>query len=281
MATTEHVDAGHGDDVKSAARKTLKKSSDQIKNDSFNYAWDKFYGKKNYKPSWIQRSPKDRLPTITANSDETGKKTVVLKGDVELAHEYQVKLVEGIPIHHRTKDELKPLEISGKVVPNEKQLKKWRDVIKLNGIDSEGRPFFNKVVKDTDVPRWMNENDYGATIVRKFVHKSDGKQKKTDSKPIRGKPNLAHYDMVTKYENRMKHADLKSIGCTTLPDKRTLNRLAEQFDIPPDVGTRDYGSSVRTVNEQTETEGRKNFHAVVKQVNVPKFLDETYRPRYF
>ncbi|XP_033632570.1 uncharacterized protein LOC117294319 [Asterias rubens] len=287
----------------------MEKTLDQIRgtvtevtDESFNKAWDRVYGNKEYRPSWVGKideggrarglpppkslyvpgTGKRSKPAAAYSSEPTDEVSEPLKKIVEETapkpetkpvpdEVFKSKQYAGIPEKFRAKHVPSPLKIGGKVVPQELELDTWKDAIATEEVTSEGKPVFNKVVKQTNVAGWMDHNNYWeaqTTSLTATVPKTRRRQKNNPQHKVV----TANYDMVGKYENKVRRQDLK-LGARELPAEKELKRWGDDLDIPGDLGSTDHSVSGGTKMEtKTSSPRRQKWNAVLKHSNVPGFF---------
>ena len=280
----------------------------EVTDESFNKAWDRVYRNKQYKPSWVgkiteggrarglpppkslyvsvnkagKRTQPTATPSLSAPADESAEPLKKIAEDVDPKPEtkpkadeaFKVKQYAGIPEKFRAKHVPSPLKIGGKVVPQEQELDTWKDAIATEEVNSEGKPVFNKVVKQTNVAGWMDHNNYWEATTTSLTANPppppQSKRRQKTNPPH--KVVTANYDMVGKYENKVRRQDLK-IGARELPAEKELKRWGEDLEIPDDLVDTDH--SIQDAGHQESTASsprRQKWNAVLKHSNVPGFF---------
>lgn len=277
------------------ARDKLNETTNRSLNtQSFDRAWQRVYGTKEYRPSWIGSLPTPRpRPTnkshgekpilrvndepLLDNTDEVIAKFP--KEDRQKVKEFYDLQVQCIPTEHRSKRIQEPLLLNGKVVPRERELGKWREMIELEEVDGiTGEPLYNRVVKATNVPNWMNSNSYWrANNKNDTFERMDQTISPSTSGKLREKQviHTAKYDLVGKYENKIAPLNLKLEGKKELPSKRELKKWGDQLEIPQKLEMEDYISDLDSneeLNRGSMSEKRRKFNSVLKQADVPGFF---------
>ncbi|XP_038071287.1 uncharacterized protein LOC119740152 [Patiria miniata] len=275
----------------------------EVTDESFNKAWDRVYGNKEYRPSWVGKitdggrqhggrglPPPKALyvpgvgqrpePAATHGASKPTDDQSLKKIDEEptpkptskpkKSDEIKSKQYAGIPEQFRAKHVPSPLKIGGKVVPQEQELDTWKDAIASDEVSSDGKPVFNKVVKQTNITGWMDHNNY-------WEQKTTSLTSNPPPARRRQKPRIQHhivtanYDMVGKYENKVRRQDLK-IGAVQLPAEKELKSWGDDLEIPDDLGTADYSLEDATDLEPASSPRRQKWNAVLKHSNVPGFF---------
>ena len=276
----------------------------EVTDTSFNKAWDRVYGTKEYRPSWVGKigeggRPRGKLPPpkplyvpgqkrrpeapsrakpkadapLRKAQEEPKPKPVPKKLDEAI----KAKQYAGIPEKFRAKHVPSPLKIGGKVVPEETELDTWKDAIATDEVGSDGKPVYNKVVKQTNVAGWMDHNNYWETPPgqpSEPARAASQARRRPAGKPP-AKAVTADYDMVGKYENKVHREDL-TLGSAALPAEKELKTWGEDLEIPADLGSADYSQGGATADKEEGEEAtsprRQKWNAVLKHSNVPRFF---------
>ncbi|XP_070540738.1 uncharacterized protein [Ptychodera flava] len=266
------------------AQSKVISSGGNVTTDSFNKAWERVYGNKQYKPSWVGFGSPGRLPPPKALNrpplkkkevDEKEKKLTTLEEESKRRQRKKstddgtsVTLpVQAAPeVLKPRKKEPEVLKINGKELPTEPELEPWKKQIECDEIGPDGRPVYNKIVKETNIPAWMKGNNYweaSAVTSKKTVTKA---VKKSDKKKKPAVVNTADYD-ITVYENKVKRENLK-IGERDVPKERELKPWSDGIEIPEKLD----GNLEAERDDGHLSEKRKNWNKVLHTANVPGFF---------
>ncbi|XP_072025583.1 uncharacterized protein [Amphiura filiformis] len=269
-----------------AARDKLRGVQNVDTGENFDKAWERVYGSKEYRPSWVgkidDKGGRRMLPP-PPKSFQPKPKQVPIKEEVKP----KTDDTKGIPDRYRAKHVPKPLTIGGRVLPKEKELTKWKKDIESDELDEEGNPVYNKVVKKTNVKGWINNNGYWQPP--KVITSIPPKQKKRQPVPA-PKNQVIHkskYDLVGKFENRVRNPDLK-LGAKEIPKEPELKKWGDDLEIPDNTLEEDYTASAVEMNKKSTTrrvEGRrlttrlshpqpssKKWNDVLETADVPSFF---------
>ena len=276
------------DTVTNKAKDKLRGVGNVDTGDNFDKAWEKIYGSKEYRPSWVgkldSKGGRKVLPPPPKTFQPKPTKTQT-KSDEH---------TNGIPDKYRAKNVPEPLKIGGKVVPKEKELTKWKKDIETNEVDEEGKPVYNKVVKKTNVKGWMNNNSYWQPQVEnnKKIVPPKPKKRQPIPAPKNQVINKTKYDLVGKFENKVQNPNLK-LGAQEIPKEPELKKWGDDLEIPDDTLDEDYttlgasGTSKKLPSHAgRRTEGRratrmshpqpatknKKWNAVLETADVPTFF---------
>ncbi|XP_077866078.1 uncharacterized protein LOC144353380 [Saccoglossus kowalevskii] len=259
------------------AQSKVVSSGSNVTANTFNKAWDRVYGKKEYKPSWVATGgsrlppPKPLNRPLPKKKEPEAQKKNLSQIEEESKRRQRSKSSDEEPPFkpgvHKTKATRKDevLTINGKELPKEPELDVWKQQIETSEVDKDGRPVYNKIVKQSDIPGWMKGNSY-------WEASSD-----TPSKPIKPvklpekkrapcKVYTAKYDL-TVFENKVKRDDLK-IGDSEVPEEKELQDWSEHIEIPETV---DESFDVEPDDSEL-SEKRKNWNKVLHTADVPGFF---------
>nr|XP_054766181.1 uncharacterized protein LOC129273170 [Lytechinus pictus] len=274
------------------AREKVAEVQQDVGSDRFDKAWERVYGNKQYRPSWIGKlQNRGSPPTKFKHHARNKKQGVITEDKKEEEDETLGPQTEGIPEEFRAKKTLDPLKIKGKIVPNEQALDKWRKEIDTGDVTN------NKIVKQTNVTGWIDNNQYWKPDEKNFMSMKPIKKKMDSQKvPENQKINTEKYDLVGKYENRVQKADLK-IGDKIVPKERDLKKWGDELEIPKNLTKQDFSvkpskkpatttlsgagaaavaGGVASATPGKETEGQKKWDKVLKTADVPNFLANGY-----
>ncbi|XP_071479744.1 uncharacterized protein [Diadema antillarum] len=248
------------------AREKVAQVQQEVDSDRFDKAWERVYGNKQYRPSWVGKLQNRGSPPKVRH---TRKKQEPIKEEKKEDDDFFSNQVEGIPEQFRAKKTLEPLKIKGKIVPNEQELDKWRKEI------DTGETTNNAVVKKTNVKGWIDDNQFWKHD-KNFLAAKPKKRFDSHKPPENQKINTERYDMVAKYENKVQNAELK-IGNSVVPRERDLKKWGDELEIPDDLTTQDFSiasskKQVATTSSSKESEGQKKWNRVLKTADVPNFL---------
>lgn len=275
------------------AREKVAQVQDGVGSERFDKAWERVYGNKQYRPSWIGKLQNRGSPPTKGKHHARNKKQEPINEDKKEEEETLTPQTEGIPEQYRAKKTLEPLKIKGKIVPNEQALDKWRKEI------DTGDATNNKIVKQTNVTGWIDNNQYWKQDGKNFLSAKPIKKKHDSQKvPENQKINTEKYDLVGKYENRVQKADLK-IGDKVVPKERDLKKWGDELEIPENLTRQDFsvkpsrkpasktssgaaaavaGATAAGASSSSgkESEGQKKWNKVLKTADVPNFLANGY-----
>ncbi|XP_022091817.1 uncharacterized protein LOC110979934 [Acanthaster planci] len=278
----------------------------EVTDESFNKAWDRVYGNKEYRPSWVgkitdggrQRGGRGLPPPKPLYVPGAGirPEPAAAQGSTGPAHDKALRKIEeepppkprlkpqksheeikskqyaGIPEQFRAKHVPSPLKIGGKVVPQEQELDTWKDAIASDEVSGDGKPVYNKVVKQTNITGWMDNNNYWEPKTTSLTSNLPPPPRRRHKPRIQNHIVTANYDMVGKYENKVRRQDLK-IGAQELPAEKELKTWGEDLEIPDDLGATDYSQEDAKVLETAGSSPRRQkWNAVLKHSNVPGFF---------
>lgn len=277
------------------ARDKLNQTTNRTLNThSFDRAWQRVYGAKEYRPSWVgglsQPRPRPapsyrQKPILTVNDEPIVENLDEITANLPREEKKKVKefydlQVQGIPTEHRCKRAHEPLLISGKVVPREHELGRWREMITTDEVDEvTGQPVYNKVVKETNVPNWMKSNSYWKASSKGVIIPSERIDLLSSTPSPRPRENqvihTARYDLVGKYENKIEPESLKLQGDRELPSKRELKTWGDQLEIPQRLEVDECITEMECSDISDRgrvSEKRRKFDSVLKEADVPRFF---------
>lgn len=313
MATNSKRNPHQQKTSSSSEESTVTKAKDALRGvgtvdtgDTFDKAWERVYGSKEYRPSWVgklENGPGGRRklpPPPKAFKPKPIKEEVKKQVPklIEKPKERRVssKHTNGIPEQYRTKNTPAPLLIDGKIAPKEKELEKWRNDIESDEIDADGNPVYNKVVRKTNIKGWMDNNSYWQPAKEQSQTSPQlplkPKKRERVAPPKNQVIHTAKYDLAAKYENTVRNEDLK-LGATEIPKEKELKHWGDGLDIPDDeLVVQDYTSkgpdgdkmsqnkgldgpkgmrSMRVSHPQPSSKNKK-WNAVLKTADVPTFF---------
>ena len=169
------------------AREKVAEVQQDLDTDRFDKAWERVYGTRQYRPSWIGKLQNRGAPPKFRHTKPKKEPVEEEKKDDLVGDQ-----TKGIPEEFRTKTVLEPLKIKGEVVPNEAALERWRKEI------DTGDTTNNRVVKETNVTGWIDTNQFWKHDTDFLAAKPIKKKSDSHKVPENQKINTEKYDLVRK-----------------------------------------------------------------------------------